>query len=627
MIHPFLPARAGTLVALSTALLFTLFSSLLFSPGAAAQYFDDGRLTILITPSRFAETADETLAPVSVITREQIESSQADTVEEVLRTVPGVAFGNNGGVGKATSLFLRGANSNHVLVLIDGVKIGSATTGLAPFGLLPLDQIERIEVVRGPRSSLYGSEAIGGVVQIFTRKGQGETRRQFAASAGSHNSVKANAGASGGGDAGWFNVSVSHHSTDGYDACVTSSCGFDKTPDDDGYDNQAVSLRGGWNINDDLRLEANLLNSQSENDYDASYYTPSFTQVFVEDAVQEHTLEVLDLRANWRNARGESSLSVSRSEDDSENLYNGERNSVFNTVRNQLGAQHAMQIGAANKIIGGIDHLTDKIDGTTVYSVTERDNTGVYALYRRQGKINDWEISLRNDDNEQFGNHATGSVAWGFGSLDGGRLSASYGTGFQAPTLHNLYAPSYSNPDLEPEESKSVDIGFAYADQNSSASINFFHTTITGLLVYPAPNFIPMNVQTAKITGVELAMQQRLGPWQWGANFTLLNPQNEDSNTQLLRRPKSMVNFDVVRAFGNSSVGASLNAHGKSPDFGAVLDSYHIVNLRGETRLSDGWQGEFIIKNLFDEAYETAAGYPQDGRNYLFTLRYKPIPQ
>ena len=183
------PACSGVPAVFVSAVFATLlvvsFSLLPVHLARAQDSPEDDRLTILITASRLAETVDETLAPVTVITRKEIEEKQATTVEEVLRAVPGITFGNNGGVGKLTSLFLRGTNSNHVLVLIDGVKVGNATSGTTPFQHLPLDQIEKIEVVRGPRSSLYGSEAIGGVIQIFTRKGNEKTRPRLSLSAGS----------------------------------------------------------------------------------------------------------------------------------------------------------------------------------------------------------------------------------------------------------------------------------------------------------------------------------------------------------------------------------------------------------------------------------------------------------
>ena len=621
MIHPFLPARAGALVALSTALLFTLFSSLLFSPGAAAQYFDDGRLTILITPSRFAETADETLAPVSVITREQIESSQADTVEEVLRTVPGVAFGNNGGVGKLTSLFLRGTESNHVLVLIDGVKVGRLDFGTTPFEFLPLDQIERIEVVRGPRSSLYGSEAIGGVVQIFTRKADGNTAPRFSIGAGSHNTAKIDAGVSGGDKAAWYSVGASAHSTDGYDACVTSFCrpgsafGDDTGNDADAFKNTAISLRGGGELSDGVNLEGNFLQSESENEYDGS------------SNEAEHTARVANIKATWRGERNQTSLSIGRSEDDRDDLKDGAFQRNTDSTRDQVSVQNQVQLNQRNKLIAGVDYVNDKIESTTDYAATERDNTGLFALWRSDVGNHDFELSARNDDNEQFGNHATGNVAWGKTADDGSRITIAYSTAFSAPTLGDLYFPGYSNPDLKPESSQSVDIGFSQTNAREHFAFNMFHTRIKDLIIAPPPAYSPINVATASIVGVEVVMQQRNGPWQWGANLTLQNPRNEDTGEQLERRPKSIFNLDIDRQFGKLRLGATLHMRGDSDDSSARNESFALLNLRGEMRINEEWKAQLTINNAFEKEYETAAGYPQDGRNYLFTLRYKPIPQ
>ncbi len=185
----------------------------------AADDSGNAPLNIVITPTRTAKTADQSLTPVSVITRADIERSQAQSVQELLRGGAGIAVANNGGDGKISAVFLRGSNSGHVLVLVDGIKHGSATAGTTAFEHIPVDQIERIEVVRGPRSSLYGSEAIGGVIQIFTRKGGGKLTPSFSVTGGSYDTGKATVGLSGGGDHAWFNVNASGASTGGFNSC------------------------------------------------------------------------------------------------------------------------------------------------------------------------------------------------------------------------------------------------------------------------------------------------------------------------------------------------------------------------------------------------------------------------
>ncbi len=234
---------------------------------------DDTVAPIIVTATRTAQTADQTLASVTVITRAEIEQQQAQSVEDVLRGVPGLSLANSGGPGKATSVFLRGTNSDHVLVLIDGVKVGSATLGTTAFEELPIDQIDRIEIVRGPRSSLYGSEAIGGVIQIFTRKGGGPTTPYFSVGAGSYRTYNASAGVSGGGTRGWYNFSANDDHTAGINACkgsLTAGC-FAIEPDKDGYRNASGTVRAGYRFDNGTEVDFHALRAQGSTAFDGSF--------------------------------------------------------------------------------------------------------------------------------------------------------------------------------------------------------------------------------------------------------------------------------------------------------------------------------------------------------------------
>ena len=249
--------------------------------GAAPSLFaNDAVEPIVVTATRTARTVDETLASVTVITRQEIERQQASSVQDVLRGVPGLSIANNGGPGKATSVFLRGTESDHALVLIDGVKVGSATLGTTAFQHIPVEQIERIEIVRGPRSSLDGSEAIGGVIQIFPRKGGGPTRPYLKFGGGSFRTYDAAAGVSGGGRHGWFNLSASGITTDGFNACNGkpspngAGC-FVIEPDKDGYRNVSGSARAGYRFANGAEVEVNALRAEGENRFDGGFVNES----------------------------------------------------------------------------------------------------------------------------------------------------------------------------------------------------------------------------------------------------------------------------------------------------------------------------------------------------------------
>ena len=632
------PARSGvfaTVLVVFVVFLVGLFSLLAGGGALAQESTESERLTILITASRFAETVDETLAPVTLITREDIEQKQAATVEEVLRTVPGLTLANTGGVGKQTSLFLRGTNSNHVLVLIDGVKVGNASSGSTPFEHLPLDQIEKIEVVRGPRSSLYGSEAIGGVIQIFTRKGRG-SRAQFSVSAGSHDARKTNFGVSHGGRDAWFNIGVSTENTEGYDACRDSSCKpgteqyvDDSGNDDDGYKNLSTSLRGGVSLSDAVSIEGNFLESESETEFDGSYQNESETVTRVAG---------VKLTFNDNETRS-SSLTLARSQDQSDNFKDGEFKSTFDTTRDQISWQGDVRVNDRNRLFVGVDYLNDKIDGGNGggecdvggndYDVDSRDNIGVFALWRTQVRANDWEWSLRKDDNEQFGAHTIGSLAWGRNFDDGARITASYGTAFTAPTFNDLYYPETTdfqgNPDLEPEKSKSVNLGFSQTRNNGRVAVNFYQTKIDGLIAFDK---IPKNIDNAEITGIEISGDLRAGAWDFAASVTMQKSINAKDKANLPRRPNRKMDLDVSHHFGKYRIGANLysqsDSKDNSTDNSADIDGFATLNLRAAARWHKNWDAEIKINNVTDTEYETAAGYPQDGRNLITTLRYVP---
>lgn len=628
MQKPILPTRAGVVVVF--VVVATLFSLLPFDGAHAQDRADeeDDLITILITASRFAETADEALAPVTVITREDIEQTQAATVEEVLRTVPGVVLTNNGGVGKNTALFLRGTDPDHVLVLVDGVKVGSATSGVTPFQHLPLDQIEKIEVVRGPRSSLYGSEAIGGVIQIFTRKGARNARPRASLGGGSHNTYYGDIGVSGGAQNAWYSLSASAYSTDGFNACRGPGGCFTVEPDDDGYENQSLSLRGGVSLSDALQVEGNFFNAESETEFDGRSQNES-----------ESTVRVASVKADWQIDPGwRSSLQVGESKDESDNFKDGAYSSAFNTTREQVGWQNNFRLNNGARIVAGVDYQEDRVDSSTRYAVDSRDNTGVFALFRTGlGGGGDFEAALRNDDNQQFGNHATGSVAWGR-DFGGARITASYGTAFKAPTFNQLYWPAggccAGNPNLKPEESRSFDFGVSKIRGNLSVSVNVFRTQVDNLIDLTDDFSTNLNLDKAEITGLEIAaatMPGAWGDWDVSASVTVQEPKDAaggaNHGKQLRRRPKLLMNWDIARRIGRHHIGAALFARSKAYDDAAntrPTSGFAVVNLRGEVALHKNWRLLLKVNNALDKEYETVLNYPQDGRNLMATLRWTP---
>ena len=334
---------------LSAALLLT--PALVSQPAAAAVEDVTQVDPVVVTATRTAQTADQTLAPVTVVTRDEIERRQSLTTIDILRGLPGVAMSNSGGPGRQTDLYLRGTNSNQVLFLIDGIKVGSATTGQTAFQNIPVDQIERVEMVRGPRSSLYGSEAAGGVIQIFTRRGGGPLRPFFSTVAGRYGTAGVAGGLSGGGERGRFSVSGNFDQAEGFNACngsgfpVFAGCGTDE-PDKDGYSNTGVSASAGYDFNDRIALDLNFLSTESDVEFDGAFTNES-----------SNTQQVLGAKLGLRPLENwDMTLSAGRSWDYQDNFKDGAFYTEFDTRRDTLSWQNNIAVGdqhlAWNKGLG-----------------------------------------------------------------------------------------------------------------------------------------------------------------------------------------------------------------------------------------------------------------------------------
>ncbi len=597
---------------------FSLPAALLLGSSVMAAQAQTNSDTLLVTATRTAQTADQALASVTVIDRDEIERKQAQTVTELLQQTPGVVVSNSGGRGKATSVFLRGAKSNQLLVLIDGIKVGSATDGAVAFQQLSPAQIERIEIVRGPRSSLYGSEAIGGVIQIFTRKGKDGFKPRFSVGAGSDGSREVTLGLSGGNEQGWFNLGASDYSTDGFDA--TTADNSQNEPDKDGYDNRSYTLGGGYRFSDQVAAELNFSQSRGDNDYDGYFFGP------MSDSTDKHRVQTLggkltlDPLDNWQ-----LTLSAGRSWDEFSGYNHGIFSYDYETVRDTAGLQSRHMIDARNQLTWGVDYTEDNIDGSTSYDVDERENVGVFGLYQLFLGKQDIAVSLRRDDTDGFDAETTGSLAWGMDLSDDLRVTASYGTAFKVPGFIDLYHPWGSNPDLAPEKSDTIELGVSGEHVDVRWSANLYQTDIENMILLDA-FWIPYNLdEDARIRGLELTAATRLADWDLSTTLDLLDPKDRSDDSLLPRRSRKMFNLSADRDFGQYALGASLRAVGKAKDSGGqAINGYTTVDLRGSYQLTQDWALKAKIENLFDEDYQTVYSYNQPDRTWWLSLHYAP---
>ena len=574
---------------------------------------------MVVTATRTPITADDALAPVAVMDRAQIEASGARDLTQLLRGLSGIDLSNNGGPGKQTGLYLRGTGSGHTLLLIDGVRVGSATTGAPAWQDLPLTLVERIEVVRGPHAALYGSDAIGGVVQIFTRRGGGETRFNATLGAGSHGRNEARAAVTGSANDLDYALTVSHQGYDGIDARQPTTGWFAvDEPDRDGYRNDALSLRLGHELDNGGAVDFTLLHAEGDNDYDGS---PDHSEVVQQAAALRLTLPLSD---TW-----ESSLQLSRALDESDQFDDGAFYSAIDTHRRQLTWQNDLMVGDDDLLTLGLDWYEDRAEGSTAYTVDSRDNASLFAQYQWAAGDHDLRLALRHDDNEQFGGRNTGNLAWGYRIDDSLRLTASAGTAFKAPTLNQLYWPGSGNPNLQPEESATVEAGIMGTPGWGDWSVHAFTTRIDDLIEW-APdatgNWVPQNVARARIDGIELGAGGELAGWRTRAALTLLDPRDRDTDNRLRRRAEQTLRLDLDRDFGQLALGATLLYQGHRFDDSANrtrLGGYALLDLRADYRLSKAWRLQATLNNALDRDYQTVNTYNQPGAELFLAIHYE----
>ncbi|MCD9033986.1 TonB-dependent vitamin B12 receptor [Luteimonas sp. Y-2-2-4F] len=581
---------------------------------------------IVVTGTRTPVALADSISPAQVIDRAEIERSQAPSLPELLRGRAGINLANTGGAGKQTSLFMRGAGSNQVLVLIDGIRIGSATAGLPALQDIPVSQIERIEIVRGPHSSLYGADAIGGVIQIFTRRDAGPVLPRVHAGAGSRGLREAGAGLGGGNDRGWFGADVTYQRTDGIDACRGTLQGFGagcfaEEPDRDGYRNRSASVRGGVRLGRDWTLDAHLLRAEGENEYDGTWANYS-----------ETVQQVAGARLAFAPAGGFGlQASVGRSIDETDDFLDGGFVAHLRTRRDQASVQGDLALTPAQTLVAGVDWLDDRIDGSTGYDLTSRRNLGVFAGWRGDFGAHRFEASARNDDNEQFGSHATGSVGWGMDLAHDLRLAASYATGFRAPSFNDLYYPFSGNPALDPEESKNLNLGIAQARGGWHWSLDLYQNDVDDLINFDSLTWRPENVDEARLRGAELTAGIALAGWDLSAQLSHVDPRNRSEGANhdkvLARRARNTGRVDLDRAFGAFRFGVTVNGAGHRYDDAANLarlGGHATTDLRLEYALAPAWTLQGRVSNVFDREYETVHWYNQPGREFAVTLRYAP---
>ena len=591
----------------------------------------------IVTGTRFSQPLKQSLFHTSVITEHDIQESQAVDVPSLLKNLAGVEFYQSGGIGKQSSLFLRGTNSSHVLVLLDGVRINSATSGTTAIDQLMLDQVERIELVRGNVSSLYGSEAIGGVIQIFTKRGKGDPQLSVSGGAGSHNTKRLAAGL--GGEAGntEFNVQVSKYKTDGVTA-IKPEIAPTVNPDKDGYDNTSLLANVRYAFNDEHSLSGSVFDDQGEAETDNPYGSSSDANIS-KSKIQKFSLS----SDNNFNEQWQSKVQLARGVDKAENFLNGSPDialgALFKTTSNQITWQNTLRWNAQHVTNFGLEHLNQHVASDTAFSKTERRAGSLFGGYSGNFGVHQMQFNLRHDNYSDFGTANTGLLGYGFLINPEWRASVSAGTAYKAPTMNDMYYPytnfgfgyTYQgNPNLKPERSRNTEIGIHYAANKQSAEVIYFDNRIRDLIVGNGQMAgTVVNLAEARSDGFELAYTGQFADTAVKAALTLQNPRDVSTGQVLLRRAKSFGNLNITQKMGAWQVGGEVQYSGTRKDYDintytrTTLESYSVVNLSASYTVDKRLTVTARADNLFDKDYMLAHGYNTPGRTLFIGLNYK----
>jgi len=567
------------------------------------------------------------VADVTIIDRDRIERSGAAGVADVLKRVPGIEMSRNGGPGATTSVFLRGAESRFTAVYIDGVRVDSQTTGGAAWESIPLALIDRIEVLRGPAGAVYGSDALGGVIQIFTRRGEEGFAPFAGVGVGSYNTRKLDAGFSGASGGFDYALGVAHEKSDGFDSQpqrLSNSARTLSNPDQDGYRSTSVNASLGFKINRAHSLEATLLSSDMKSQYDAFGYQP----VSPDDDLSLHKLHALGL--NWQ-AKWTDAYSTRLSMTESQDRYETTPSPYLTTTRLRgYTLQNEFRLGA-HLFTAALERKEDHLENAPIDQ--GRSQNALALGYGFTEKNHTVQLNLRHDKDSEFGGKTTGSAAYAYAFTPEWRASASAGTAFRAPTLYQRFS-EYGVPTLVPESSRNLELGLRWSQGASSAGLVAYRNKVDNLISFvgagtcASPFGCYANTARAKYSGATLTASHAIGGVNLAASLDLQNPRDLDTGRQLTRRAKQHGTLSADTRVGSWLLGAEAQFSGKRFDDAAntkVLSGYSLLNLSASTPLMKDWTLLARVDNLADKQYELARTYATAGRSFYVGMKWAPL--
>jgi vitamin B12 transporter len=574
---------------------------------------------IVIIATRTPQPISALLSDVRVIDAVDIAAAGNETLTELLRSRGGLEISANGGPGQVSGVFIRGTNSNHLVVMIDGVRVNSATAGTNAFENIPLDQIDHIEILRGPASSLYGADAIGGVIQIFTKRGA--DRSSFTAGAGSWHSERYTAQLARGLGATRVSLQAGYQETQAFSA-TNEKAGFSFNPDDDPYraKNFGFDVDRRWAPGQEIAAHA--LVSEGTTHFDAGATS---------DDVNRQRLSTYALQSrNSISAIWQSTLRVARGTDDL--ATRGTFPSAFRTDQDQATWQNDIS-AAGGQIAAGLEYRREKVTSDTAYTQTARTIRSVFTAYSGAFDAHLLQASARHDQNTQFGDRNTGNVAYGYRVTPDWRISAGVANAFKAPSFNDLYFPSVfgfsGNPNLKPERALNREAAIRYGAEGRHGGLTLYRNRIRDLVAVDPSFTTVVNVNEARIRGATLSYGVDIEGYRAQAEITREDATDAATGNQLVRRAKTFGTASVTRTLGAWRFGGELIASG--PRFDSVANSaesrmggYTLLNLRLAYTATPQIEVSARWDNALNKDYELAQGYNTPGSNVFVAIEYTP---
>lgn len=561
---------------------------------------------IVVTATLGPRTVGESLSSVTVVEEETIRQQAPPEFKDLLQGQPGIDVVTNGSYGKNTSVYTRGTTNDSTVFLVDGVRLRSATSGGAPWQYFPTELVERVEIVRGPRSALYGADAVGGVIQAFTLDPEHGHKGWVETGAGNFNTQKTSAGASVRSGSTRFSLSGLHKETDGT-AIVEDG-------EDKGFRNTAGVGRIVHEFPNGGEASAVTMQSEGNTEFDGGN-----TDFMIRTIGFRLDTPVSDY---WS-----SSIQLSEAADEQDN-FREFGDSFFYTKTRTARWENTFTGGVHELSVGG-ELQSDEVDSSTNFDEDSRTNAALFGQLRLNFGPSDVQLSLRGDDNEAYGRQETGGIALGHSFDRSHRVRVSYGTSFRAPTFNDLYYPletfsfggTYAgNPDLEPEEGSSVEIGFSGRYETWYWDAALYQLDVDDLIDLQSEggDLRPVNVNQARIRGIEMGSGLRVNEWDLAVKLTLLDPRDSETDNRLRRRSHQSLRVDLDRELGDWSFGGTVQASGYRYDDAANEDrlpGYATLNLRAGWEFARDWNARLTLQNVTDKEYATALRF--DGTKYV----------